>query len=156
MAEVFRKKALERRASPDHLDDYIKVSNPSVWFVLGAIIVFLAGLCIWGFFGRIDDVQKGVVTVSQGQAICYLDQSSASHLDPGDAVVVGGVSGTVVSVDSTTVPVTALSSQEQAVLSKASWAAKATVSIDLPDGTYEADVTVVSTDPVALLFNTKS
>ena len=56
MADIFRKKSLDNIATPDHLDDYINVSNPSVWVILGAIIVFLAGVVIWCFFGRIGDI----------------------------------------------------------------------------------------------------
>ncbi len=43
-------------AAPDHLDDYIRVSNPSVWIVLGAIVVFLVGVGIWCVFGQLDGV----------------------------------------------------------------------------------------------------
>lgn len=54
MADIFRKKSLDAAASPDHLDDYINVSNPSVWVVLGAIIVFLLAVGVWCVFGQLD------------------------------------------------------------------------------------------------------
>lgn len=54
MADIFRKKSLDAAASPEHLDDYINVSNPSVWLVLGAIIVFLAAVGVWCVFGDLD------------------------------------------------------------------------------------------------------
>jgi hypothetical protein len=56
MADIFRKKSLDNIATPDHLDDYINVSNPSVWIILAAIIVFLLGVFIWCFFGKLDGV----------------------------------------------------------------------------------------------------
>ena len=51
---IFRKKSIERISSPEQLGDYIRVSNPSVWIILGAIIVLLIGSCVWGIFGTID------------------------------------------------------------------------------------------------------
>ncbi len=51
--QIFREKSLKRVASPEELDDYIRVTNPGVWLLLTCIIVFLVGLCIWGYFGQI-------------------------------------------------------------------------------------------------------
>ena len=42
---IFRKKG---PASPEKLNDYIKVSNPGVWLILGAVGAVLAGFIIWG------------------------------------------------------------------------------------------------------------
>lgn len=50
---LFRKKSLERISSPEQLDDYIKVTTPSVWIILIAIGILLAGTIIWGVFGEI-------------------------------------------------------------------------------------------------------
>ena len=36
------------------LNDYVKVTGPSVWLVLGAVIILLCGVCVWGIFGRLD------------------------------------------------------------------------------------------------------
>jgi len=45
---IFRKENLERMSSPEKLNDYIRVSNPSVWLILGAITVLLIGAIVWG------------------------------------------------------------------------------------------------------------
>ena len=45
---IFRKANLERMSSPEKLNDYIKVSNPSVWIILGAIVVMLIAALVWG------------------------------------------------------------------------------------------------------------
>jgi len=44
---IFRKSALEGMSSPEKLNDYIKVSNPSIWIILGAIAVMLVSAIIW-------------------------------------------------------------------------------------------------------------
>ena len=51
---LFREKNVERIASPEQLNDYIHVSNPSVWIALAAFAVLLVGICIWGIFGTLD------------------------------------------------------------------------------------------------------
>lgn len=51
---VFRQKSIEKISSPEQMNDYIRVSNPSVWIILAAVIVLLAGVFVWGLFGRLD------------------------------------------------------------------------------------------------------
>ena len=51
--EIFRKTNLERISSPEKLNDYIKVINPSVVIMLAALGLLLIGGLIWGFFGNI-------------------------------------------------------------------------------------------------------
>ena len=45
-------------ASPEQLDDYIRVTTPSVWLILLALIVLLAGLLAYCIFGTIDGYEK--------------------------------------------------------------------------------------------------
>ena len=52
--QLFRQKSLDKITSPEQMGDYIRVSNPSVWMILAAIIVFLIGVYVWGVFGRLD------------------------------------------------------------------------------------------------------
>ena len=58
MSDLFRKKSLQRMASPEQLDDYIRVTTPSVWLILLALIVLLAGLLAYCIFGTIDGYEK--------------------------------------------------------------------------------------------------
>ena len=45
--DIFRKKSLERISSPEQLNDYIKVSNPSVWIIIIAIFCVLGAGLYW-------------------------------------------------------------------------------------------------------------
>ncbi len=51
---IFRKKSIERVTSPEQLDDYIKVTTPSVWLILLAMVVLIAGTLFWAVFGKIQ------------------------------------------------------------------------------------------------------
>ncbi len=50
---IFRKKSIDRVTSPEQLDDYIKVTTPSVWLILLATVILIAGALFWAFFGTI-------------------------------------------------------------------------------------------------------
>ena len=44
---IFRQKSLKRVSSPEELNDYIRVTSPSVWIVLVALALLLAGMLAW-------------------------------------------------------------------------------------------------------------
>ncbi len=52
--KIFREKSLERVSSPEQLNDYIRVTTPSVWVVLLATLILLFGMIFWGIFGKIE------------------------------------------------------------------------------------------------------
>ncbi len=51
---IFRKKSLERVSSPEQLNDYIRVTAPSVWVILAATLLLIAGTLVWAVFGKIQ------------------------------------------------------------------------------------------------------
>ena len=51
---IFREKSLARVSSPEALNDYIRVTTPSVWLVLAAIILLLVGMLAWSVFGTVQ------------------------------------------------------------------------------------------------------
>lgn len=51
---LFRKKSIERVSTPEQLNDYIRVTTPSVWVALIATAVLMLGALAWGIFGSID------------------------------------------------------------------------------------------------------
>ena len=52
---LFRKKSIERISSPEEIDEYMRVTSPSMWLVLGAVILLLLGIFVWSITGRIED-----------------------------------------------------------------------------------------------------
>ena len=51
---IFREKSIDRVTGPESLNDYIRVTSPSVWIALLALVVLLVGLLAWSVFGRIE------------------------------------------------------------------------------------------------------
>jgi hypothetical protein len=98
---LFREKNIRKNASPDKLDDYIHVTNPSIWLLLGAVAVLVACLIVWGVAGSIPTVLTKPFTVSGGKLVSFFTPEEASLLKTGMSVDVGGAPGTVSEIGET-------------------------------------------------------
>lgn len=87
---IFNAKAAEKLRSPDDLDKYVRVTNPSAWAVLGACAVLLAGLLAWGAFGAVSTSVSATGVAVNGQAMCFLPAEDVAKVHVGDAANVGG------------------------------------------------------------------
>ncbi len=59
---LFRKKNIDKVFSPDQLNDYIKVSNPSTWVILAAVIVLLISVLIWAVYGEMPGTTEHAIS----------------------------------------------------------------------------------------------
>ena len=50
---VFNQKSLDRINGPEELNDYIRVTTPSVWISLTAITLLVIGILGWSIFGTV-------------------------------------------------------------------------------------------------------
>ena len=86
---LFRKKNLERISSPEQLNDYIKVSNPSVWLIISAMLILMVAFSVWAFSGNITSEVSGegvFMSTSQGtvdSVVCYVDVHQAQKISEG-------------------------------------------------------------------------
>ncbi len=55
MSEIYREKSIQRVNQPEDLNDYIRVTTPSVWVVLIAIALLLIGILAWMVFGTVEE-----------------------------------------------------------------------------------------------------
>ena len=53
-SSIFREKSMQRVSSPEELNDYIRVTTPSVWLELAALVILLVGMLAWSIFGRVE------------------------------------------------------------------------------------------------------
>lgn len=127
--EIFRKKSLNKIKSPEDLNDYVRVANPGVWMVLTAVIILLIGVCIWGFFGRMETKVPAHFVAENGAVVCTVDYN-ADKVKAGMTVEVNDTKGKVISADKNVI-----------------------VEISLPDGTYEGSIITESIKPLSFVFN---
>ena len=81
--KIFRKKSLDRIASLDRLDDYLKVSSPSVWIVLLALVLVVIAAGSWCIFGSLPRTVMGVGVQSGEETVCFVTVSEGYEIRPG-------------------------------------------------------------------------
>ena len=83
---IFRKKSLERIASPDKLDDYLKACSPSAWMILAALVVMLTAAVVWCFFGAIPTTAVAIGIRGQEGTVCFVPATQGYAIEPGMTV----------------------------------------------------------------------
>jgi hypothetical protein len=153
---LFRNKSLEQFTAPEQLNDYIRVSRPSVFLIMLAIISFLVGLIIWGYYGTIEshidmqaycdaEIVTGYVDVTNGT-----DQiTSKSQL------LIGETRYKIRTVSNTNAAREILSPEQLARYGISENALVIGIVADgegLPDGMYDARIIVAEIRPIDLIF----
>lgn len=153
---IFRKSSLDRVTSPEQLNDYIKVTRPSLWLVLGAVIALLIGVIIWGVLGTLATVRQVPAVVKDGKAVCYVTPELAENITPGMEVRIGENEGKIISI--ATAPVEATESMEAYALylsglQAGDFVVPVTGDISVSDGIYMADIVLEAISPISFLLN---
>lgn len=156
--QIFRKKSLERVASPENLNDYIKISSIGAWLILTAVIVLLVGCFVWGIVGRIQTKITTAVVSDANGIVCYISADDEESLitaeDP--YIEVDGVRYEISSVSSTPVAVDE-SLDEYAVyaggFSSGDWIYVVNVEGTMAEGSYDASLILDSVAPISFLVN---
>ena len=155
---VFRQKSMERITSPEQMNDYIRVSNPSVWMLLAAVIVLLIGVCVWGAFGHLDTVVQTGGICEDGRLTVYLSESDFAKLD-GEAILSVGEAEYAVVSDVAGMPILLDESTDPYLLhliglSAGDWAhALSAEAPDLKDGVYTVSVIIERVRPLDFVLN---
>ena len=135
--QIFRKKTLDRVSSPEQLNDYLHVTSPTVWVVLAAVILLIAGLFVWSGVTAVESYATGSAEVRGGVlTLTFDDAEKAENVEVGMTVKVGDVVAPILSVGQ---------DEEGNLL--------AVANVTLPDGSYEARVGYRSTHIINMLFN---
>lgn len=155
--EIFRKKSIDNLSSPDELNEYIKVTSPGVWLLLGAIIVLLVGVCVWGVLGKME-TKVSTVAVSEGNTItCYVKEDNISSMEEGMKVLIGDDEYTISSISEEPISIKNNEISEYALhigdLSVGEWTYEVTLDGTIKEGVYEANVIVDSVSPFYFVFN---
>src|SRR5687767_9357951 len=92
--KLFRQAALDRLASPERLDELMRVTSPMGWIALAALGVAILAAAIWGFVGEITTKVDGPGILLRGEAVLDVTASAEGRLvsvdvGVGDVVKVG-------------------------------------------------------------------
>ncbi len=133
---VFRKKTLDRIASPEQLTDYLRVTNPGIWAVLVVVILLLAGVFAWAAVGTLETTAAATVIVEDH--VAQIVPAGAEALSAGMTLRIAGQEYTVASAETDD-------------YGRVTGTAEAA----LPDGTYDAVVVVERTRPLDFLLTSR-
>ena len=148
---LFREKSMGRISSPEQLDDYMRVANPGVWTLLAAVIVLLAGVCVWGVFGRLDTFADTAVVSDGERAWCVVPAEYMDGAAEGMEVEAQGERFTVAYIESGG----GVSSEAASIagVGEGEPYALAALSGAPPAGVYAAKLVVESVAPMSFVLN---
>jgi len=134
---LFRKESMERIQSPEQLNDYMHVTNPTVWVALAAVILLLVGMLVWGSMTYLNSYVSGTAQVRDGAMVVTFDDAQlAAGLEEGMTVTVGESASTIESIGT---------ADDGSLFALAE--------TTLADGSYAARVTYKQMQVLRLLFN---
>ena len=133
---LFRQKTLERIASPEQLTDYLRVTNPSIWVVLAAVLLLLGGLFAWSAVGTLETTTGARVIV----------QDHTAQVVTAEAGVI--TSGMPLRVASRSF---VIASTEEDEYGRTVGVAEVT----LPDGVYDGTLVTEQTRPIDFLLESR-
>lgn len=153
--KLFRQKSIERISSPEALHDYMRVTSPRLWMILGAILVLLAGFVVYASTAKLENTVPIRVKAESPAAEAGAAGQTVSGTAPlslkdtvaaGMAVRIGEEKGKV-----SLVAETGGNGAEDAAL-------YLVITLDrpgatLPDGEYDAELVLESTTPISFLWN---
>lgn len=66
--KLFRQQATDPFTSPERVNEYIRVTGPSLYVLLIALLVCVASICTWAYYSKVTDSVKvsGIVFPHQG------------------------------------------------------------------------------------------
>lgn len=154
--QLFRKKSIDRVSSPEQLNEYIRVANPGVWMVLAAIVILLAGVCVWGVLGHLDTTLSVAAVAANGETTLYVKEADVGSLSEGLTVRIGGQEYAVTSIAATPVAVDETVSDyalHVGNLQQGEWVYAVSISGTLPDGVHSAQIVIERVSPMSFVLN---
>lgn len=144
--------------SPEQLNQYIKLSNPGVWILLTAIVVLLVGVCVWGYFGKIDTKLKTVVVSDSKSSYLYVKEEDIVKLKDGMQVQLNNNDTIfeIADIEKSPEKVTEDIDEYARHLGNfqiGEWVYKCRLNKSVKEGTYSANIIIESISPMTFIIN---
>ena len=153
--QIFRKKTIEQLSEPEQLTGYLKVTGPGVWVALSGIIILLAGLLVWGFFGKLVSTVTVPAKIRDGLCMCYVLSEDAASTDEEIEVKIGDVKMTAELSKAERMTLDASADPDlyaSGYLAPGRSVIVLSCRTDLKDGMYDALVTTETLKPISLIL----
>ena len=153
---IFREKSLKKISSPDDLNEYVRVANPSVWVILVSVIILLLGFIAWGYFGRIDSVVDSFTKVDNNGAYTYISEDKIGDLNEDSFIMIGDDRYEIIEVSDYPVQIENnidATHLHLANLNAGDWAYEIKINANLNNDIYETKIVTERVKPISLLFD---
>lgn len=152
---VFRDKSIKRISSPDQLNDYVRLTNPGVWFVVGAIMIILVGACLFGALGHIDSSVPSVCISDGTDTVCLVKREYGDRFADDMHMQLNGTEYSVSLRDAKPVAIDAdFDSYALFVgdMDLGEWVYEIDVDGQIPEGIFEARLVTERLSPLSFIF----
>ena len=142
---------------PGDLNQYIRLTTVSIWLVLGAFLVFVLGMVVWGFTGNLTVSVKAVAVGHDSIISLYIPEDQLSRIKDDNELVINGKSFTLGDVHESNQSQRAGDVLDEYQLSLADLSdSQKVISVDRDlsgyDGSYGATIVLERIKPFEFLF----
>lgn len=152
---IFREKSVQRVSAPEDLNSYIRVTTPSMWMLLSAVLLLLVGIGVWGVFGRLETNVNCAVVSQNGTVTAYVSEKDSGQIDLNQRVSVDGEECTVSTVASK--PQKAGECLDSYGLhcieaGEEDWVYAIALNGELPEGVFAGKIAIESVRPISFVI----
>lgn len=144
--------------SPEQLNQYIRLANPGVWVLLLAIVLLLIGVCIWGFYGKIDTKIKTVVVSDNYTSYAYVKEEDIEKIKIGMKVQLNNSENISEIIDIEESPAKVTDDMDEYArhlgnFQIGEWVYKCRLNKRKKQGIYSANIIIESIAPMTFIIN---
>ena len=153
--KLFREKSLRRVASPESLNEYIRVPHPGVWFFLLAVFFLFVGFFVWSVFGVVHTTVSAVAVSEGGQLVCYIPEAEGASVRIGMKIEMQGQDLKIATISSMPVSCKNIDPYVCHVgrFAARDWVYEARAKETTPDGIYSVQIITEKISPISFLWN---
>ncbi len=158
MSEKTNTRKKKENLQPGDLNQYIRLTTVSTWLVLGAFLVFVVGMMLWGFLGRLTVSVKAVAVSNGSSIVLHIPEDQVSRIKEDSELVINDSTvpiGSIREGDAITEKAGDVLDEYQRSLANLTENQEVLVinrAMDLPDGSYSASIVLERIMPFSFLF----
>lgn len=133
---IFRQESLDSISSPEQLTDYLRVTNPGIWIILAAFILFVIGIAAWNSLGRLETTMNAPAVVKDGMAAVFISSAEDAEKLNNEMTL---------RIDDNEYSISNIETADNGMT-------VAMAPVNEPDGTYEAKIVTESVPPIRFLL----
>ena len=160
MSENTNTREKKPNLQPGDLNQYIHLTTVSIWLVLGAFLVFVIGMVVWGFFGRLTVSVQAVAVSQESSIMLYIPEDQVSRIKQDSELVINDTTAAIGEIRENTYTEKASDALDEYQRSLADLTEDQKVlvinrTMAVPDGSYSASIILERIKPFSFLFGGK-